>query len=242
MADYFQRHYGPGNMVLSATGKMDFGELIEWAEEFCGSWPATEAARAQSAPRYKAQRIELTDGKLSRQYTMGMTPGPSAQDERRFAARVLADVIGDAEGSRLYWSLVEPAIAEEAEFGFYPHDGCGSFYVSLVTEPDRAEKALAIAVEQLKLVQTNLTDAEVERTKNKIGGGIVLQGEAPMGRMPAIGSQWVYNKEYRSLEQDMASLEAVTTQSLRELMSEYPFEPMTVASLGPGQAGAQEHF
>src|SRR5947209_11311717 len=65
---------------------------------------------------------------------MGMTPGPSAQDDRRFAARVLSDVIGDSDGSRFYWALVDPAIAEDADFGFYPHDGSGSFYISLTAD------------------------------------------------------------------------------------------------------------
>ena len=88
----------------------------------------------------------MTDAKLNRQYTMGMTPGPSAQDERRFAARVLSDVIGDSDGCRFYWALVDNAIAEDADFGFYPHDACGSFYISLTTDPTRREQALDIAI------------------------------------------------------------------------------------------------
>src|SRR3712207_8164702 len=80
---------------------------------------------------------------------MGMTPGPSAQDDDRFAARVLADVIGDADGSRFYWALVDNAIAEDADFGFYPHDGCGSFYLALTTDPDRSAQALDIALKEL---------------------------------------------------------------------------------------------
>src|SRR5476649_641801 len=39
MADYFQKRYGPGNMVLSVTGKMDFAEVIRLAEKYCGKWP-----------------------------------------------------------------------------------------------------------------------------------------------------------------------------------------------------------
>jgi predicted Zn-dependent peptidase len=52
--------------------------------------------------------------------------------------------------------------------------------------------------------------------------------------MRSIGGQWIYNKEYRSLEQDMATLMAVTPQSLRQLMSDFTFDPMTIVSLGPG--------
>src|SRR3712207_2330041 len=121
---------------------------------------------------------------------MGMTPGPSAQDDDRFAARVLSDVIGDADGSRFYWALVDNAIAEEADFGFYPHDGCGSLYLALATAPERTEQALSIAMAVLKKVKGDLKDDEVERAKNKIASGLVLSGEVPLGRMRSIGSQW----------------------------------------------------
>jgi hypothetical protein len=51
--------------------------------------------------------------------------------------------------------------------------------------------------------------------------------------MRAIGGQWIYNKEYRSLEQDMATLMGVNRQSLQQLMKDFPFDPMTIVSLGP---------
>ena len=113
---------GRATWCLSATGRLDFEEIVELAEKYCGAWPHVDAPRQQPQPIYKPQHIAMTDAKLNRQYTMGMTPGPSAQDDRRFAARVLADVIGDADGSRFYWALVDNAIAEDADFGFYPHD------------------------------------------------------------------------------------------------------------------------
>ena len=59
---------------------------------------------------------------------------------------MLADVIGDSDGSRFYWALVDNAIAEDADFGFYPHDACGSFYIALTTDPERSDEALDIAL------------------------------------------------------------------------------------------------
>src|SRR5688572_6612842 len=233
MAGYFKGRYGPGNMVLAATGRLDFDEVVRLAERYMGDWPPVDAPRHQPAPLYKRQRLHLTDAKLNRQYTMGMTPGPSAQDERRFAARVLADVIGDSDGSRFYWALVDNAIAEDADFGFYPHDGCGSFYLALTTAPERTDQALKIAMAELDKVKQDLNPDEVERAKNKIASSLVLQGEVPLGRMRSIGGQWIYNKEYRSLEQDMATLMSVNVQSLRQLMTDFPFDPMTIVTLGP---------
>ncbi|HZZ43802.1 MAG TPA: pitrilysin family protein [Tepidisphaeraceae bacterium] len=237
MANYFAARYGPGNMVFSATGKLDFDEIIRLAEKYMGSWKQVNAPRLEPTPTYSSKREALADAKLNRAYTMGMTPGPSAQDDRRFAARVLADVIGDSDGSRFYWALVDNAIADEADFGFYPHDACGSFYISLTTDPDRTDEALKIAMAELEKVKKDLNAEEVERAKNKIASSIVLSGEVPIGRMRSIGSQWIYNKEYRSLDKDMATLMAVTPESLRQLMKDFPFDPMTIVTLGPGKGG-----
>ncbi len=233
MADYFQKRYGPGNLVMVATGKFDFDEIVRLAEKYMGVWPRVQAPRIQPNPMYKPQRMTMADAKLNRAYTMGMTPGPSAQDEERFASRVLADVVGDSDGSRFYWALVDNALCEDADFGFYPHDLCGSFYISLVNDPEKTEQVLGIALAELEKVKTDLKEDEVERAKNKIASSLILSGESPLGRMRGLGGQWIYNKEYRSLEQDMATLMSITTDSMRRLMEKYPFDPMTIVTLGP---------
>jgi len=233
MADYFVNRYGPGNMVMAITGLVDFDAFVKLADKYCGHWPRVTVSRGYPAPIYQAKRRALSDPKLNRQYVMAFTPGPSAQDERRFAARVLSDVIGDSDGSRLYWALVDNAIAEEADFGFYPHDRCGSYYLSIVSDPDRSDEAVSIALKELERVKTDLHADEVERAKNKIASSIVLQGEVPLGRMRSIGGQWIYNREYRSLEADMATLMSITPSSLQSLMNDFPFDPMTIVSLGP---------
>src|SRR5262245_23645469 len=176
MLEYFQRRYGPGNMVLAMAGRMDFDQVVGMAEKHCGSWAPVDASRQQPSPLYKAQRHRMSDAKLNRMYTMGLMAGPGVQDERRFAARVLSHIIGDSDGSRFYWALVDNAIAEEADFSFYPHDGTGSFIASLLTSPDRQQQALDIAMAELQRVKKDLNDAEVDRAKNKIASGIVLSG------------------------------------------------------------------
>lgn len=233
MVEYFQRRYGPGNMVLAATGRLDPAEVGDMALELCGAWPDGHVPREYATPSYHSHRRFDVDPKLKRQYIMGLIPGPDMQDERRFAARILADVIGECDGSRFYWSLVDKAIADEADFGFYPHDHCGSYYLSLCTEPDRAHQALDIALAELRRVGDDLNDEEVERARNKIASSIVLHGEVPLGRMRGIGSQWLYTGGYRSLEEDMKTLEGITRQTLRDLMHDFPFEPLTLTGLGP---------
>src|SRR5205823_20032 len=74
MAEYFTRRYGPGNMVLAVTGRLDFEQVVGLADKYMGVWPRVEAPRRQPEPIYKPQKLALTDAKLNRMYTMGMTP------------------------------------------------------------------------------------------------------------------------------------------------------------------------
>src|SRR5436305_1520719 len=39
MADYFKHRYGPGNMVLVATGRLECKEGVALAERYMGDWP-----------------------------------------------------------------------------------------------------------------------------------------------------------------------------------------------------------
>ncbi len=87
----------------------------------------------------------------------------------------------------------------------------------------------------MEKAKKEVNEEETERAKNKIASSLVLQGEVPLGRMRSIGGQWIYNKQYRSLEQDMATLMSVNVDSLKQLMREFPFDPMTIVTLGPGE-------
>jgi len=234
MKNYFDGHYGPGNMVLAAAGNLDFDAFVKLAEKYCGAWPHIDVARAYPSAAHAGKRRHISDPKLKRHYIAGLCPGPSAQDADRYAAQVLSDVLGDHEGSRLYWALVEPGLADEADFSFYPHDGVGSFLVYASCDPERAAQVEGILLDELqKVLKQGLQADEIERSKNKIESATVLQGELPLGRMRGLASRWTYNREYRSLEQDLATLEAITLRDVQGVAERCKFAPMTITTLGP---------
>lgn len=235
MRRYFDARYGPGNMVLAAAGNIDFDAFVGSAEKYCGKWGHLDVKRLYGAPDLKAKRRHIQDKKLKRHYIAGLCPGPSAQDDSRYAAMVLADVLGDHEGSRLFWALVEPGLADEADFSFYPHDQTGSFLMYASCDPERAGQVEGILLSELeKVVKEGLSEEEVQRSKNKIESATVLQGESPLGRMRGLASRWTYNREYRSLEEDLAILEAITRDDVAAVAAGRGFKPMTITTLGSG--------
>jgi predicted Zn-dependent peptidase len=54
-----------------------------------------------------------------------------------------------------------------------------------------------------------------------------------MGRLGDLGSNWMYLGEYRSIEQDVAAVKAVTVDEVNRLIHEIDLDQYTQYSLGP---------
>ncbi|MBB6430140.1 M16 family metallopeptidase [Algisphaera agarilytica] len=238
MRAYFEHRYSPDNIVVAAAGRVNFEALVADVEQLCTDWPATGAVRDYAEPCPVEKADSVSDEKLSRHYLGMLCPAPSAQDDRRYAAKVLADVLGDHEGSRLYWSIIDPGLADEADFSFMPQDGTGAYLAYASCDPARAEQVETRLMEVLDAVvqAKDITEDEVMRTKNKLATQATLQGERPAGRMQALGVQWSYQGAYTPLDEELAKLMAVTVDDVHELLADFPFTPKTVLRLGPGVA------
>ena len=64
-----------------------------------------------------------------------LAAAPSGDDPRRFAAELLAVIVGDETNSRLYWELVDPGLVESAEIGYYEYEGAGTYMTFLNGSP-----------------------------------------------------------------------------------------------------------
>lgn len=234
MRGYFDKRYAADNVVVSAVGKFDFDVLVKDVEKIAGHWTPSGATRRYDAPEIEDRSHTTTDPKVTRHYLGLLCPAPSAQDDDRYAAKVLADVIGDSDGSRIYWALIEPGLADEADFSFMPQDQLGCYLGYASCDPDRAQQVEDLLLKTIDSVIENLNDEEVERAKNKLATSATLQGESPRGRMTSVGSTWSYLGKYLPLEDELARVMAVTADDIRRLVAANPFRPKTLLRLGPG--------
>ena len=169
----------------------------------------------------------------NRAYLAWLSPAPGPQDPRRYAAAMLGQVLGDSEGSRLYWALVEPGIAEEAQAQYDGHDGLGEFVTYAACSPEDAERVEQIVREELHRVQTDVSERELVNAKAKVGTAIAIAGERPAGRMRRLGSLWLYRGVYASLEQEIEEIERLTIDDLRAVARDFPLRPTLRAMVVP---------
>jgi predicted Zn-dependent peptidase len=239
MRGYFNDRYSPDNLIVSAAGRLDFDQLCADLEARCGEWSPTQATRTYADPIEADKRVVLKQDNVSRQYLAMLCPGPSAQDELRYTSKVLSDVLGDSDGSRLYWALVDPGHADEADFSFWPHDQTGAFMAYVSCDPERAEAVEAKLFATLDGITGSgfdINEGEVQRAINKLVTRATLQGERPAGRMQALGAKWMVHGRYVSLDEELDRLLAVKVDDLAKVLDRYTFKPRTVVTLGPESA------
>lgn len=233
MKAYFDARYSADNTVVALAGKIDLDRCVKQIESLCAGWQTTRPARDNAEPDAQNREVLVEDPKVNRAYLLMLTPGPAFGDDRRYAASILAEVLGGADNSRLHWALIDPGIAEEAQSAYDPHDGCGDYFVYASCDPERLDEVRAVVDREI----TNLVDSfkpeDIERLRNKIATGVTLAGERPGGRMQRIGRRWTYLREHLSLEEELERIHAVTLDDLRAVWEAYPFSPRTVGVLTP---------
>ena len=234
---YFRGNYTADRIRVAIAGRFDPGKAHEAVAHATHAWSPGPATPAR-APVHRASGDDaIRDAGLNRHYFAVIAPGPSAQDPRRYAARVLADLIGGEEGSRLYWSLLEPGIAEEAELAALPHDGTGSLLGFAAAAPEAADEVERVFLETLDALRDGIGADELERAKCKLATAMAVQAESPVIRMTELGCQGCYLAAPPDRDEEIAGLRAVTRSDIRELIEAYPFAPRTLLRLGPTVTG-----
>jgi predicted Zn-dependent peptidase len=233
MLRYFEHRYSADNTIVALAGKLDFAGCVDRIARATEGWHATRPTRDAAKPAIAGGHFAMRSEKVSRGYVLAMAQGPDISDDRRIAASLIAQILGSPDNSRLYWALMEPGIAEEAQASFEPHDGSGEYFVYASGEPDRIEEIWEVASAQMRGLRDTLCQDDLDRLLPRFITGAALGNERPHDRMHRLGRMYTYLRTYWPLEEELRKVSAVTLKDLRECLDAFAFTPMTVGVLRP---------
>jgi predicted Zn-dependent peptidase len=234
MRNYFTSRYASDNVFVAAAGKVDFEALVEQVAKRCSDWTPQSARRDVPRAASKAGFEVVHRPTATQEYVLQLADAPASEDEDRYAAKLLATIVGDDSGSRLYWELTDPGLVETASLGHYEYLGAGMFYTWLACEPDLVEDNLARLRKILVEVErSGVTEDELKQSKNKVKARVVLSSERPQSRLFNVGGNWLQRREYRTVADDLKSLDNVTVAQIREVLAKYPLTNCSTITVGP---------
>ena len=233
MAAYFTARYAADTTTVALAGRVDFDDACRRIEAACGDWPSSSAAAVRSAPERAPARLEISDGRFGRGYLLMLAAGPAAQDDRRYAASLAAQILGASDNSRLHWALVEDGLAEEAQAGYEPNDGSGEMLVFASGDPEKLPEIEAVIDREIVGLGDSLTEDDLSRLRSKFATSFTVSSERPADRMQRLGRRWTLLGDYRTLEEELERIRAVDLHAIREVLWAYPMQPRTVGVLRP---------
>jgi len=234
MAAYQAQRYTPGNLVLVLAGKVDWERTLAQVAELTASWTRGQANRAYPALNPAVGELREPYPKATQTYLAVFAPGVSAQDPRRYAAHILANILGEEGNSRLHWALSDKGLVESVGAGIDEADRAGVYYIFAQTDPAHEETVKAVLREELeRLEREGVRQEELERAKNKLATALVFAGETPMQRLMSVGINYIYNQSYEPLSEVARKVEAVTLADVNGLLESRPFSQSFFYSLVP---------
>jgi predicted Zn-dependent peptidase len=234
MRDYYADRYGAANIVLAFAGKTDWEQVVALAEAHCGHWPGNSAARQAVAPRGTGAFRAILRAEDQQQTVIGVADAPPLESEDRYATQLLATILGDHTGSRLYWTLIDPGHADGAEISYQDYNQAGAYFTFLSCEPGDTQANLGRIAEVYRTIQADGPTAdELSQAQNKVLARSVLRSERPMGRLASLGFHWTYRRDYLTVEAELEAFSRVTLDDLRRVLDRWPLLPMSLVSVGP---------
>jgi predicted Zn-dependent peptidase len=236
MRDYWKRRYAANNLILAVAGKFDWAHVLELAEQHCSNWRVGESGRDVShyEPEHSINNV-IVDKKLKQQIMLIAMPAVDVKDPDYYAAALGGSILGDSDGSRLYWNIYQKGLAESASAGIWAMEGTGIMLMEANSTPEMAPRVLKLLHAELdSLLNDGIYEDELQRAKDKWISSMVLSSESTFSRMRTIANDWVTEGRLITLEEEIERVEKVTTTDVMRALRRFPMrEKQVLTALGP---------
>jgi predicted Zn-dependent peptidase len=226
----FQNWFGPDHILVTAAGNITHEQVLKLVEKEFGSLKPLgaqeeDAVPSTAAPIHLERKRDLEQVHLC----IGVPSLPIAH-ERRFGVAVLNNLLGGGMSSRLFQNIREKQGLAYAVFSeLTPYSDAGMFSVYAGTAKETVGKVLDMTIAEFRAMKESPVAAEeLLRAKNHLKGSLMLSLESTSSRMSNLARQELYFHRFSSLDEILASIDAVTPEEVQALAKEF-FQPERIA-------------
>ncbi|MEP6954669.1 MAG: pitrilysin family protein, partial [Solirubrobacteraceae bacterium] len=232
---FHAERYVPSNVVVSAAGSVDHDELVDMVRRAGAERSGATAPLAPAAPSPQAGTVRFVTKETEQYHVCLGAPGLARDDDRRFALRVLDNVLGGTSSSRLFQEVREKRGLAYSVYSFQSlFAGTGQIGLYLGTRPDNVKTALGVVGDELDRFRSDpATPDELDRAKENVKGRVLLALESTTARMNRLGSSVLAEMPLLSVDEVEERIDAVSVEDLRALSAEL-LDPSRLSAAGVG--------
>jgi len=220
--------YRPDNATLIVVGDFKQEELDGWIQKYFGP----VAKPSEKIPRVTVKEPPRKNDKVETSYTpKAPLPAiaftylaPSIRSSDAPALELAEEILAGGESSRLYRSMVyEKQLAQTVSCNADLREDLGVLIFRAILASGKpiaeAEKMLSDQIDSV--LKQGVTEAELEKAKNRYLTSKLLELETTNGKASALGEAAVVYGDAAHVNTALAKVQAVTAVQIREVLNKY---------------------
>ena len=233
---YHEENYNAPNLVIAVAGNVEHDRVVELVGRSFGSEPKCCKPKTTSQKPNLAAPILIKQNKnLEQAHLILATPLVAATDERRYAADLLANIIGGGTSSRLWQKIREErGLAYSVGASAIMYQDCGLFSIFAGTSPEQVEEVVDLSIAEMRDVARNgVAGEELDLAKQQTTASILLSLEDSAARAATLAQAEMIHGRQISLDEALENIDAVTVDNIHVLANEhFCTENVAFAALG----------
>ncbi|MGQ0678742.1 MAG: M16 family metallopeptidase [Actinomycetota bacterium] len=232
---FHQVNYRSANMAVAAAGNVEHEQVLKWIGDGFGAGDQAPPVRVLSTPG-PGQRLNLLNRPTEMAHLVVGGLGYHSRHPLRFAWGVVDNLLGGGMSSRLFQEIREKRGLVYSVFSYrnlFTETGAYGIYAG--TAPGTAREVVDLIFAELDaMLESGVSEVELERAKGHMKGGVVLALEDPSSRMSRLGRSEIVGGELITIDEILARVEAVTMEQVATVAREL-FQPENriLTAIGP---------
>lgn len=221
--EYYRTVYVPSNIVITAAGRLEHQQIVDFASQYFGSLPdgvtlAPDTPAAATAPLILKNKRSLEQMHLC----MGVPAYPIGH-ERRYGCYVLSTILGGGMSSRLFQNIREKhglAYAVFSELNLYRDCGCLAVYAG--TSGENLKRVVGMVMDEFRALCTSPVPAEeLRRAKDHLKGSLALGLESTSSRMSNLARQELFFGRFFTIDEMVSAIEEVDAEQVQTIAQDF---------------------
>jgi len=222
LVDYFEKHYAPRNIIITATGRIDHDAFVRKVTGFVdgsGAPGGEDGAMEMPSP---STGIHVYEKDLEHVYLCIGTHGVSQIDRKRYCLYLLNAIMGGSMSSHLFQEIREK---RGLVYNIYSYVNCyfdaGTFGISTSTSVEFVDEVLTLIKQEVSRIRDEgITDAELAFSKEHLKGNLFISLEGSETRMGRLAKNEIYFGDYIPLKDTLREIDRITKTEVDEIGKE----------------------
>jgi predicted Zn-dependent peptidase len=236
---HMKKYYRPNRMLVAASGNVDHARLVELVNGYYHLIGTKPGADGRQKPNFRPVRKSYR-GKSSQTHVCLGVPAREFCDPSRGALLLLNSLLGSGMSSRLFQKVREDLGLVYNIFSYLDYfQDTGIFGIYLGADKRNVKRAISAVMGELdRIRQQCLSDDTIARIKEQLKGNLMLGLENTSNRMNRMAKHELLVGRYISLDETVASIDAVKADEVTNIAREiFVRDNFTAVTLGPVDNG-----